>query len=112
MEIMISVLHYILCFLLIGAILLQAGKGADIGATFGAGSSQTVFGPRGAATFLSKLTAIVAVLFLLTSVSLARCAHRGSSESVLEKVTVETEAAPGTVQESLPENEKEKSEGE
>ncbi len=64
------VLHVIVCFLMIAAILLQSGKGAEIGAAFG-GSSQTVFGSRGPANFLSKVTIAAAVIFMLTSLSLA-----------------------------------------
>ena len=64
------ILHLIVCFLMIAAILLQAGKGAEIGAAFG-GSSQTVFGSRGPGTFLSKVTVGAAIIFMLTSLSLA-----------------------------------------
>ena len=55
------ILHLIVCFLMIAAILLQAGKGAEIGAAFG-GSSQTVFGSRGPGTFLSKVTVAAAII--------------------------------------------------
>lgn len=97
-EPLILVVHFIVCFFLIVVILLQAGKGADIGATFGAGSSQSLFGARGAATFLSKLTTAGAMIFLLTSVSLAGI-HKGRSktgggESVVEKMPVEAPVAP------------------
>jgi preprotein translocase subunit SecG len=64
------VIHIVVCFLMIGAILLQAGKGAEIGAAFG-GSSQTVFGSRGPGTFLSKVTVGAAIIFMLTSLGLA-----------------------------------------
>jgi len=64
------VVHVIVCFLMIAAILLQAGKGAEIGAAFG-GSSQTVFGSRGPGTFLSKVTVVAAIIFMLTSLGLA-----------------------------------------
>jgi len=92
MTILITTVHFLLCFFLIAVILLQAGKGADIGAAFGAGGSQTVFGPRGAATFLSKMTTVVAILFLLTSVALARLAGGTRGGSVLEGAPVEAEA--------------------
>lgn len=75
METAILIVHYVVCVFLVIVILLQAGKGADMGAAFG-GSSQTVFGSRGAATFLSKLTTVVAIVFLLTSVSLASIARK------------------------------------
>jgi preprotein translocase subunit SecG len=64
------VIHLTDCFLLVAAVLLQAGKGAEVGATFG-GSSQTIFGSRGAATFLSKLTIGAALVFFLTSLGLS-----------------------------------------
>ncbi len=64
------ILHVLVAFVMVGVILLQAGKGAEIGAAFG-GSSQTVFGARGASTFLGKLTAVAATIFMVTSLSLA-----------------------------------------
>jgi preprotein translocase subunit SecG len=69
------ILHLLVCFLMIAAILLQAGKGAEIGASFG-GSSQTVFGSRGPGTFLSKVTVGAAIIFMLTSLSLALLPNR------------------------------------
>ena len=89
METLVIVLHYFICLFLIIVILLQAGKGADIGAAFGAGGSNTVFGPRGAATFLNKLTAIVAIAFLGTSLILVGYSRRESGRSVLDKVPVQ-----------------------
>jgi len=70
MYIALSIFHLLVTLGLILIVLLQGGKGADIGAAFGGGSSQTVFGGRGAATFLSKLTSALAVLFMLTSLGL------------------------------------------
>jgi len=70
MYIFLIVIHVLVCFLMVGGILLQSGKGAEIGASFG-GSSQTVFGSRGPANFLSKFTVVVATIFMLTSLSLA-----------------------------------------
>lgn len=81
-------LHIFICLFLIGAILLQAGKGADVGAVFG-GAGQTLFGGRGPATFLNKLTIIVSVLFLLSSVWLAKIGNKMGTETVIEKVPVE-----------------------
>ncbi len=89
MESIVLTLHYVVCFFLIVTILLQAGKGADIGAVFG-GASQTVFGGRGPATFLNKLTTIVAVLFLCTSVWLSVIAKMQGSDSVIGKASVST----------------------
>lgn len=87
METLVLVVHYLLCFFLMLMILLQSGKGADMGAVFG-GASQTVFGSRGPATFLNKATAIVAVLFLVTSITLAHSAKNASSESVIDKAPI------------------------
>ncbi len=64
------ILHVLVAFIMVGVILLQSGKGAEIGAAFG-GSSQTVFGSRGAGTFLGKVTTITATIFFVTSLSLA-----------------------------------------
>ena len=88
------VLHIIVAFIMIGAILLQSGKGAEIGAAFG-GSSQTVFGARGASTLLSKLTATSAAIFMVTSLSLAILAKQKnySSPLGLDK-RVPTESSP------------------
>lgn len=68
---LILTIHFVVAIFLIAVILLQSGKGGDIGAAFGAGGSQSLFGARGAATLLSKLTTIGAIIFLLTSLSLA-----------------------------------------
>jgi preprotein translocase subunit SecG len=84
MYIFLIIIHVLVCFLMIGAILLQSGKGAEIGASFG-GSSQTVFGSRGPANFLSKFTVVVAAIFMLTSLSLAMLAkERNFSSTVID----------------------------
>ena len=82
---LILVIHIVVCIALILIILLQSGKGADIGAVFGGGSSQTVFGSTGAATFLSKVTIIAAVIFMMTSIVLTYFSGRGM---ILEKSVV------------------------
>lgn len=79
--------HFFVSIFMIIVILLQAGKGADIGATFG-GSSQNVFGPRGAATFLSKITTGAAVIFLVTSIYLANISKQKSASSVIQGMTI------------------------
>ncbi|MBI3621334.1 MAG: preprotein translocase subunit SecG [Nitrospirae bacterium] len=70
MYVLLIVIHLLTAFVMVGAILLQSGKGAEIGATFG-GSSQTIFGGRGAATFLTKFTWGCVVVFMVTSLGLA-----------------------------------------
>ncbi len=107
METLLIVVHYLICFFLIIVILLQAGKGADIGAVFG-GASQTLFGSRGPATFLSKITAAVAIAFLGTSIWLAQISKTRSVTSVIDKAPI-SESAPaapaapaGTAPEAAP----------
>ena len=97
MHTLVIIIHLIACFLMIGAILLQSGKGAEIGAAFG-GSSQTVFGSRGPANFLSKFTVVVAVVFMITSLSLAILAkERTFSSTVIDLKKKESSApAPAT----------------
>ena len=92
------ILHLIVCFLMIAAILLQAGKGAEIGAAFG-GSSQTVFGSRGPGTFLSKVTVAAAVIFMLTSLSLALLSRQENVASVID-VPATSGEAPASAPES------------
>jgi len=95
MYIVLSILHLLVTSGLILIVLLQSGKGADIGAAFGGGSSQTVFGGRGAATFLSKMTSVLAILFMLTSLTLTVLASRRSGVSVVsEDVPRPTQSAP------------------
>src|SRR5712691_669344 len=69
-PIVLTILHVLICFLLIVVVLLQSGKAADLAGAFGGAGSQTAFGPRGAATFLSKATTWCAVMFMLTSIAL------------------------------------------
>ena len=97
MYTVLIVIHVLICFLMIGAILLQSGKGAEIGASFG-GSSQTVFGSRGPANFLSKFTVAVAAVFMLTALSLAILAkERTFSSTVIDLKKKETsQTAPET----------------
>ncbi len=80
----LTVIHVILTLSLIGLVLIQRGKGADIGAAFGGGSSNTMFGSQGAASFLTRATAVVATLFFVLSLSLAYLTSQriGGSESV------------------------------
>ncbi|HWF59038.1 MAG TPA: preprotein translocase subunit SecG [Nitrospira sp.] len=91
---LIVIVHVFICFLMIGAILLQSGKGAEIGAAFG-GSSQTVFGSRGPANFLSKLTVVVAAVFMVTSLTLAILAkQRNVSSTIIDMQPKSEPTAP------------------
>src|SRR2546428_4282387 len=98
MVILLTVIHVIVCLFLVVVVLLQSGKAADLAGAFGGMGSQTVFGPRGSATVLSKATTIAAALFMLTSLGLGLYATRGgSAPSLLDKAT-----KPGTTQQTAP----------
>jgi len=89
---LITLIHVIVCMVLIVVVLLQHGKSADIAATFGGMGSQTAFGPRGTATVFSRLTTWCAIIFMLTSMALTYVtSHRGGS-SVMDQV--QTPASP------------------
>ena len=99
MSIILIIIHIIVCIALIMIVLLQTGKGADMGAAFGGGSSQTLFGSTGASTFLSKATTAAAIIFMLTSLTLAYfSSHRFGDQSIVTDTPapVEAQAAPGT----------------
>ncbi|MBZ5722241.1 MAG: preprotein translocase subunit SecG [Acidobacteriia bacterium] len=89
---LITIVHIIVCFFLIIVVLLQSGKSGDIAAAFGGMGSQTAFGPRGAATALSKATTWSAIIFMVTSITLSIFASRGgsTSKSVLQGVPAQT----------------------
>ncbi len=99
MSIIVIVLHVIVCIALIMIVLLQTGKGADMGAAFGGGSSQTLFGSTGASTFLGKATTVAAVIFMLTSLTLAYMSGGQTSQSLMDDAPAPVEqpaAAPET----------------
>ena len=79
MYLALVVLHVLVSLAIIAIVLLQAGKGADIGSAFGGGGSQAVFGSMGTPTILGKITTTVAVIFILTSFSLALLSSRQAS---------------------------------
>jgi preprotein translocase subunit SecG len=85
LEVLLYVVHAIVCLVLILVVLLQSGKAADLAGAFGGGGSQTALGSRGAATVLSKATSICAIVFMLSSLALAILGSRGGG-SVLEQV--------------------------
>lgn len=85
MKLVIILVHVAVCLALILIVLLQRGKGADMGAAFG-GSSQTVFGSAGAGSFLSKLTAAAAIIFMVTSLFLAFLFGKGATSSIMKGV--------------------------
>ena len=81
MVILLTIIHVIVCLFLVVVVLLQSGKAADLAGAFGGMGSQTVFGPRGSATVLSKATTLAAALFMVTSLSLSILATKGGSGS-------------------------------
>ncbi|HIF97971.1 MAG TPA: preprotein translocase subunit SecG [Myxococcales bacterium] len=86
MSTMLLVLHFMVCFVLITVVLLQRGKGSDLGAALGGGGANTVFGSRGAGNFLTKLTTGSAILFMITSLSLA---YLGTQQSDVQLFTAD-----------------------
>ena len=115
MKFLLLALYYSVCLVLIVVVLLQHGKGADIGVSLGAGSSNTVFGARGAGNFLTKLTTGCAILFMILAFGLARCAPETTAEDLLaappaaeqpagakEAPAAETPAAEGEAKPNVP----------
>jgi preprotein translocase subunit SecG len=93
MSFAVSIIHVLVSLFLILIVLLQTGKGADIGAAFGGGSSQTLFGSAGPGGFLTKITTGVAVIFMITSISLAYMYSHHTEASVIRE-TQPRRAAP------------------
>ena len=83
MTIVLTILHVLVSLFLIAVVLLQSGKGAEMGASFGSSGSQSVFGAGGGTSFLSKLTTSAAVIFMLTSLTLAYLSGQPSSSSMM-----------------------------
>jgi len=86
LTVILTVIHVLVCLFMVVVVLLQSGKAADLAGAFGGMGSQTTFGPRGTATALSKATTAAAVVFMITSMSLAILATRtrGASSSILD----------------------------
>ena len=100
--VVLIILHVLVCFVLMGVILLQSGQAADIAGAFGVSGCLTAFGPRGAATFLSRATTWCAVMFMFTSIALAvhvRTTSGGAGRSILEQFSkpLPKSAAPAPV---------------
>jgi preprotein translocase subunit SecG len=93
------IFHVLIAAAIVGLVLLQRGKGADAGAGFGAGASGTVFGARGSASFLSRMTAALAALFIVTSLTLAYMSGRKPPEatSVFDRVPAPASEAENSV---------------
>ena len=93
MTTILIVLHVVVCFFLISIVLLQHGKGADIGATFG-GSNQSLFGTEGPLPLLNKVTTLAAIVFMGTSVSLAYISANKSTGSVMSNLPAQEQTVP------------------
>ena len=98
MESILVIIHLFLAIGLVGLILVQHGKGADMGAAFGSGASASVFGARGASNFLSRSTAILATAFFVTSLALAYFAMQNREPATL----MEASPAPAGVESAIP----------
>ncbi|WP_305046153.1 preprotein translocase subunit SecG [Geoalkalibacter sp.] len=102
MTTLLVFLHILVCFALIIIVLLQAGKGASIGASFGAGASGTVFGAAGAGSFLGKLTGAAAIIFMLTSLTLSYFAGRPGAGSIMPDMVAPPQQSMPALDQALP----------
>jgi|SRR5437588_1616159 len=103
MIIALTIVHVLMCFAIIAIVLLQAGKGADIGSAFGGAGSQAVFGSMGTPTVLGKITGVIAIIFTLTSFSLAILGGGRTSSVVREAQPVSAPASePATPSAPVP----------
>ena len=102
MQTVLLIFHVLITIVLIGLILIQRGKGADIGAAFGSGASNTVFGSQGSASFLTRTTAILAALFFITSLTLAYFATKSIERRSVTEMEVPVEPAPVSIETAPP----------
>jgi preprotein translocase subunit SecG len=102
----IATLHVIVCIILVLVVLLQSGKGADLAGAFGGSATQTAFGSRGPASFLSKMTTMAAIIFMLTSIGLSMITTKSETKSILENkkqsATQPAKKAPAATKPALP----------
>ncbi len=98
MTAVLITLHILVCIALIVVVLLQAGKGAEMGVSFGGGGSNTVFGASGGRDFMSKLTAAAAIIFMLTSLTLAYFYGQPGSSSVMPETKAAATTAPAATE--------------
>lgn len=102
MRTFLFTLHILTCVSLVIVVLIQRGKGANMGAMLGGGGSQTVFGARGAGNFLTKLTTGAAIVFMTTSLSLAYLATQDSKDTIFDGAAVEETLPEATLDEATP----------
>ena len=98
MTILLTILHVVVSIFMVAVVLLQSGKGAEMGASFGSSGSQSVFGAGGGTSFLSKMTTGAAIIFMLTSLTLAYISGLPSSSSIMSGKTKPAPAAKVPVQ--------------
>jgi len=107
MTTLITILHVLISLFIIGMVLLQSGKGAEMGASFGGGGSQSVFGAGGGGNFMTKLTTAAAIIFMLTSLTLAYFSGHMPASSIMsgkqaQKTAPVAPAAPTPVVPAAP----------
>ncbi|HXF66653.1 MAG TPA: preprotein translocase subunit SecG [Burkholderiales bacterium] len=103
MEILVLVIHVLAALAIVGLVLLQHGRGADVGAAFGSGASGSLFGARGSANFLSRTTAILAVVFFVTSLALTYfSARKPEHKGVMAAPPAKEESLPAQIPAQLP----------
>lgn len=98
LETLVVVVHVVIAVALVGLVLIQQGKGADAGAAFGGGASQTVFGSQGSGSFLTKVTTLMAVVFFVTSFSLAVFAKQRAEVAGEAGIPVVQESSNGSAE--------------
>ncbi|MGE0080298.1 MAG: preprotein translocase subunit SecG [Thiohalomonadaceae bacterium] len=98
MQTVLLIVHMLVAVGLIGLVLLQQGKGADMGAAFGSGASSTVFGARGSASFLTRATGILATIFFVTSLSLAYFSGQNTARSSVVDLPAPQQQVPAAPQ--------------
>lgn len=102
MQQLLLIIHVIVAVVLIGLILLQHGKGADMGASFGSGASQTVFGSQGSGSFLVRLTTGLAVVFFATSLGLGYLAAHSTKPDITSEIPVSGTPAVAPAKPTVP----------
>src|SRR5689334_10522379 len=102
MVILITIIHIIVCLILVVVVLLQSGQAADLAGAFGGMGSQTVFGPRGSATVLSKATTWAAITFMVTSLGLAILGTRHTSPTANSVLDNRVKSAPAPTKQQQP----------
>lgn len=102
MIILVTTVHVLVCLGLIVVVLLQTGKGTDMGAAFGGGSSATVFGSSGAGNFLTRMTTGMAIVFMLTSLTLGYFAEQGPVSSIFDTATPQAQTGDAPAPAAVP----------